>query len=363
MLKRSNTTKTEYEGVLYFKTLVNKDNSFFHETDSGNEVGIDGYVELTKDDKVTGFLMAIQIKSGTTSVVRDTGSFYVQVSKKHLEYWSKYTTPVVIIAYSTKLEKARWLDITSFLHENPDVIRNGPYNINIPDNQTLTDEDSFYEFKTYFLKKYYDHYTGGQIFSIILENLIHYHEKDRMINELYSIFNHRNKKVSWFVIINLINYINNKDVLTVITLLIAHITPHPDIFWSKGNIIDKDTKHFARKIINDVFKKEQIVLLLSLIDEESPIERGSLGQSIDEILKVIKNSKKYLFDIIYDKHMPFDIQNNALTLLLSRDQIKLEKKIKTIYDYIECFPESPHTDFISNYILDHVKENGGIDFY
>src|SRR5690625_6694689 len=104
-LKRDDNTQKEYEGILFLNSLINNDNSIFIKTDTGDDLGIDGYIELTNNGYVTGFLMAVQIKSGTVSVVRQGGSFYAKTTKKHLEYWSKCNIPVVIIAYSTRSEE------------------------------------------------------------------------------------------------------------------------------------------------------------------------------------------------------------------------------------------------------------------
>ncbi len=66
-----------------------------------SDFGIDAQVEIVKDDKPTGKLIALQIKSGSSffAKVRDDKVFF-RGDKKHLDYWLKHSLPVVLILHN-----------------------------------------------------------------------------------------------------------------------------------------------------------------------------------------------------------------------------------------------------------------------
>lgn len=73
------------------------------------DYGIDAQVELILDDKPTGALIAIQVKSGTSYFKEESEDYFVyRGEKKHLEYWTNHCLPVLIVLYHPKDKRIYW---------------------------------------------------------------------------------------------------------------------------------------------------------------------------------------------------------------------------------------------------------------
>lgn len=361
--KRPLTKKKEKKGIHFIKGIVEDDNSIFIETDTADDMGIDGYIEFISNEEATSFLMAVQIKSGTSSVKRKSnGSYYIQADRDHFEYWQRYNVPVVLVAYSTEDKMARWLDATKYLNDRPEVIKNGPYNINVPDNQILNTDSSFLEFKKYFLDTYFEHYTGAQIFSKVLEDLTYFEDTNRLSSAIFALFNHRHKRATWFSLLNAFDKITNTDILKDLVYFISHITSHPDIWWSDKNTVNNTTREFARQMLNKTFEKDEFITLLNLIDENG-IERGTIGQSIHEIIRIIDDYGVLLYSIAFDDKLDFEIQYTSLIILLSIYHEDLNRNKEILQKYISSYPSSMYNEILRNDIMKIVTEEGALVLY
>jgi hypothetical protein len=73
------------------------------------EYGIDAQLELVQAGKTSGNLIAVQIKSGRSYFTRsDEIGFLYYGRPEHLEYWSAYAIPVVIVLYDPSVQEAYW---------------------------------------------------------------------------------------------------------------------------------------------------------------------------------------------------------------------------------------------------------------
>jgi hypothetical protein len=64
--------------------------------------------------------------------------------------------------------------------------------------------------------------------------------------------------------------------------LLAHATPHPDIFWHKSNTIAEDVATEIRESYR--WSPNEIAMLLARMPEEGLWSRGTIGQSLYMIL-------------------------------------------------------------------------------
>jgi len=79
----------------------------------GKVAGIDGQFEIVKKHRATGLFVAVQVKSGSRYLVRETNSDYIiRVNPKHVEYWKSLSMPVILIWYNPKQKKAYWSHIS-----------------------------------------------------------------------------------------------------------------------------------------------------------------------------------------------------------------------------------------------------------
>jgi len=78
------------------------------------DVGIDAQVEIVKDGKPTGALIAIQIKSGVSYFSEVAGNSVVfRPDSRHVEYWIRYSLPVIIVLYEPKQKIFIWQNCES----------------------------------------------------------------------------------------------------------------------------------------------------------------------------------------------------------------------------------------------------------
>lgn len=77
-----------------------------------HDVGVDGHIEYaTPDGLVTGRLIGVQIKSGSSYFGNTTGdavSFYPE--EKHRRYWADYPLPVILILHDPSTGESIWID-------------------------------------------------------------------------------------------------------------------------------------------------------------------------------------------------------------------------------------------------------------
>lgn len=98
-------------GVNYVRNVVeNSWQSVFHPNDQGNELGIDGRIELLKKGKATGLLVDVQIRTGPSRARRVGNEIHVDVKREHIEYWKIYALPVILIWIDDNIPppKAYW---------------------------------------------------------------------------------------------------------------------------------------------------------------------------------------------------------------------------------------------------------------
>lgn len=107
-----------------------------------HDYGIDAQVEIVRNNKPTGDLIAIQIKSGTSYFSEKTDcNIIFRTDDNHIEYWFKHCLPVIIILFDPENEICYWQNIS-----DDTVISTGKgWKVEIPLTKTLN-ESSLDEF-------------------------------------------------------------------------------------------------------------------------------------------------------------------------------------------------------------------------
>lgn len=99
--------------------------------------GIDAQVEIVEDEKPTGNLIAIQIKSGSSYFNEETDTDIIyRTDDKHIQYWSNHALPVIIILYNSKTDIFLW----ETLHEETVISTGKGWKIRISRDHVLSDD-------------------------------------------------------------------------------------------------------------------------------------------------------------------------------------------------------------------------------
>jgi hypothetical protein len=102
-----------------------------------HDYGIDAQVEIVKDGKPTGDLIAIQIKSGLSYFSESTDtSFVYHTDNKHIGYWIKHCLPVIVVLYNPNEDILYWENVS----DNSITSTGQGWRITIPKNKYLTNE-------------------------------------------------------------------------------------------------------------------------------------------------------------------------------------------------------------------------------
>lgn len=122
MPKRLNPySVTEKEGVIYVQKIVNSMRCIWRPTPN-DDYGLDGEIEIASHGEVTGRLIKVQVKSGTSYFTNRKGnSFDVLIEPSDLDYWLQSNLPVILIVYDPKRELAFWKSVKQYVATHPEA--------------------------------------------------------------------------------------------------------------------------------------------------------------------------------------------------------------------------------------------------
>lgn len=124
-------------GVSKLETLFAQSGWFFREQ-FVKDYGIDAQVEVVENDKPTGQLIAIQIKSGESYFSEsDESTITYRPDSKHIEYWLRHDLPVIITLFNPTEDKFYWVPVSKDTIEKT----KRAYKIVIPKSNVLNSEN------------------------------------------------------------------------------------------------------------------------------------------------------------------------------------------------------------------------------
>jgi hypothetical protein len=78
-----------------------------------HDYGIDAHVEIVENERPTGKLIALQIKSGRSFFEEEQESGYIfRTDDKHIAYWVDHSMPVVLVLYNPDTNQVCWQQIS-----------------------------------------------------------------------------------------------------------------------------------------------------------------------------------------------------------------------------------------------------------
>jgi hypothetical protein len=122
-----------------------------------------------------------------------------------------------------------------------------------------------------------------------------------------------NNKLVWDELVRIFMERPAEEIPPVLLYWLAHIPGHGDIFYF-GETASTETRAYARDLLSK-FGVEQVIKLLSFINIEEQIARGTLGQSVEAIISSLPNAPKLLRDIIRSTEIAMSIREFAVVIL------------------------------------------------
>ena len=105
-MARYNTT--ERIGVNAVERLVLDELGWIFREQPIVDMGIDAHVERVDDGDPTGKLIALQIKTGASHFRETKDAFIYYGTTSHLDYWTRHSLPVLVIAHLPELDQTLW---------------------------------------------------------------------------------------------------------------------------------------------------------------------------------------------------------------------------------------------------------------
>ena len=173
----------------------------------------------------------------------------------------------------------------------------------------------------------------------------------RCIDGLTSLFiNFRNRKSTWFYLINSFSSVETPYILTQLVAYLSHLSGHMDIFWHNDNILNDEVGKYAKSLLARTFDTKEIVKLLNGVDDNG-FSRGSLGYAVFSIVGLVDNKKKILKRIAFDDSFDEELRSNALFLFIHFEQFESSQNcIEVISVYLKRY-----SDTADNYLFSSMR--------
>jgi len=316
-------------GVAFVKGVVAKAGCVFREFPNA-DLGIDGLIEFIEHEIITAKLVAIQIKCGSSYLVKcDSGhSFKVSIDRDHFIYWDMYPVPVVLIAYEPKSELSGWLDIKEYIKKNPDTLEGKYTTLVFPALSDHFNADILLS-QIISLCDQYRSTTGQLSFA---ELFVSHDDQDKLRGflGLCSYPEYLFSKLTCFLFFQHLFHPNN-TLRAGITDILSRYLAHPEV----GLIPPKEIRDYVEAQLRQ-FGRQEVANLLETawLDEENLMQRGSLGQSAGVIITSIPGYEQYLAQLAFDATQPHEVRWGSIALAAEFEIYSILQTIASNFDLV-----------------------------
>jgi hypothetical protein len=142
-MRWNNNKQIENQGLLHVSRIINTSGCILNKIDGSNDIGLDAYLEFTENESVTGLCIGVQVKSGDSYQTSDKRFAKFDSNKSHFTYWKSHSLPIAIIIYIPNDDKAYWIDITKYITQNPETLKQDYHSVKI-DKASVFDDKLFF---------------------------------------------------------------------------------------------------------------------------------------------------------------------------------------------------------------------------
>lgn len=350
---------TSSVGVNAVRTVVQGANSIFHEIDLSNDIGNDAFIEFIVDEHATGWCIAAQIKCGASYVATD-GSLLLIADRDHFEYWRSHVLPIAGLVVDPATNRIGWCDVTAHLRENPLVVDEGPFRIQIPSSQLLTPA-TFADFRDHFVA-YHRQFSDDAHFGAALERLVALDAQDQ-VAALRSLFSyHRNRGATWCYVASILRSVEDPYVLSNLVSALSHLPGHGDIFWHDMNQIEPTARRIGVDFLQRNLSREDVVRLLSVVDDAG-FARGTIGQAVHSVIALMRDRAEVLRSIALDQGVEEATRYCAIFLFVFYAQAKsVTDCIEVLQEFRRSLPDGFQDEVIVA-MIQGLREHGPLSFY
>jgi hypothetical protein len=342
MTKRNPNTKIELQGVRYVQAVVQDNDSIFEPFSRENDQGNDCLIEFVKNNIATNYGVYVQIKSGRS--YKDSQGYKIPADKAHLSYWNNGINLTIGIVYDPELNKAFWVDITSYLNSNPQVLEQEHHAIRV-DARNEFAQQTFPMFMDYCFK-YGEGFMSYENYGRSLEWFADFNRPGICYEGLKSLYStHRSKTATWYYVLSSFSKIKEEGIRRNIVGLVSNYFIGDDVLWHSGNINclpSSQMQHTVSNLLTECFGLKEVKLLISFMREG--IVRGSFSYRVYTVLCAIENVHRLLKDICFEHSGDAESRNFCLWLYMQLAKFySIEETIQTANHYLSLYPDG-HQD-------------------
>ena len=334
---------TAKDGINFIRSAVEASGSLFIKIEQENDLGIDALIEFVENERPLNKQIAVQIKSGASYYTPESDECAFPVGS-HREYWAQHPLPVFGLVYVPSLQRAHWVNIKRYLKAIPNAtsVRFVATEANRLDRSTFT---------ALFMQAVLGQTPVHEIDEAFL--LARSDKADETYLGLLVLFRRfPNNFAVWDELVRTFVDTPISQIPPVLLYWLAHIPWHGDILGF-GEPISLTTREYARSLLSE-FTVEHVTKLLSFIDSEEQIGRGTLGQSVEAIISSLPKAADMLSEIIRSVEVDMQLREYAALILAMNEGPKALTELSML---------ASEGSWYASEISKHIKEFGGVNPY
>lgn len=261
--------RVERAGILAVQSLFETSGCVFQEVSQQNDYGKDAYVDLVDGAEVSSICVALQIKAGRSYRTRD-GNYYIPTGR-HTQTWRESTIPVFGIVYDPDDARLRWVDVTAYLGSHE--VLNGRVPVSA---KAILDASTLFSDFALAAKRYMAGGNDGIALRLLSSSEV---AQCEAIIDGWALARHDPRFL--ILVRRLISHFS-RGALRCAIWAMAHVTPHPDIIWTKKSWIEAPNRGLICATFD--WSIDEIGQLFRAVDDDE-WGRGTLGQSLDMLLR------------------------------------------------------------------------------
>ena len=351
--------RSERGGINAVRALLERHGLVVDEVDGRSDYGRDLNVDITRDSEITGGIIGVQVKGGRTFFRR--GHWVIPAAPVDWDYWRASTVPIIGMVHDPDTNTIRWINLTELArsrvlvqHDSYEAREQSDDLSEVAVDQVL-DDDSFESFFTH--AETYLAATANSAYLLLLN----VDDDDRR----QGVFNcwtlGRRDPRPLILLRRLLPSLSGRSLIDGIHVL-AHVTPHPDILWTKQNwippLVEEPVQASFRWSPDELTK---LVHAVETMDEGGgDWRRGGVGQSLWSIMVI---------DPDLCGKLPVAIRN-----AVDAGQIQAAVRLLVCYQYLADDPVADvdaimraHPALAENemasWIVEELQERGRFDVY
>lgn len=334
---------TAKEGINFVRSAVESGGSLFIKIEQENDLGIDALLEFIKEERPLNKQMAVQIKSGASYFTPEVNECAFPIGS-HRSYWSQHPLPVFGLVYVPTLQNAYWVNLKRYLKANPTATV-----VRFPATEAN-------EFNTATFTKLFLPAVVGETPVLEIDAAFRL-ARSKIPSETYLgllvLFRrYPNNEAVWDELVQTFITRPTDEIPPVLLYWLAHIPGHGDILYV-GETVTPSTRLYARSLLAK-FTLKDVVKLLSFIDEEDHIGRGTLGQSVEAVISSLPNASNMLREVVRSPEVKISIRESAALILAMNEAVGALPELELL---------EASGSWHASEIARHINAYGGINPY